>query len=216
MKRLSKRLKLLIALASLMFASALTVSPALASPDAYGSGYYGECPYSADSSNCDISISNSAFTLGLNITPSLSTSCTIQSDQVSVSTFDPNGYTLNISDQSSNNNLLNQNGSSSDVPATSATLASPQTLTDDWGFREDSWQSFGSGPTTSQTNGSSSSLSFAQVPPSGTNYELATTSSGNNDSPISTTVWYGICADNNLTIPNGYYSSTIIYTATAN
>ncbi|HUD06482.1 MAG TPA: hypothetical protein VMR34_01210 [Candidatus Saccharimonadales bacterium] len=215
MNKIHKKRKFIIPFVSVLLLCS-TVVPALASPNSYGSGYYGECPYSSNTSNCDISISNSAFTLNLNITPSLSTSCTIQSDQVSVSTYDPNGYTLNVSDESANNNLLNDNGSGSDVPATSATLSSPQTLINDWGFREDGWQSFGSGPTSSETNGASSSLLFAKIPPTGTNYELATTSSGNNNSPLSTTVWYGICANNNLTIPNGYYASTLIYTATAN
>ena len=182
----------------------------------YGTGDYGECPYSASSAGCSISISNNGFTLFLNITPSSSGSCTIQSDLVTVSTYDPGGYTLTLINTSTSPGLYNVLGTGSNIPATSGTSASPVALSDTWGYRVDSWGNFGSGPTSTETNGApNSSLHFAKTEPSnGTADTIAQTSTLNTSS--NTTIWYGVCLDNSLSIPTGTYSSTIEYTATAN
>ena len=182
----------------------------------YGQGDYGYCPYSASSTGCDISISNNGFTLFLNVTPSPAGSCTIQDDQVSVSTYDPNGYTLTLANEATNTSMLANDGSSNSIPASSGTPTTPQPLVDNWGYRVDGWSNFGAGPTTAETDGpSSNSITFAGTQPSsGTADVIAQTSSLT--STTTTTVWYGICLDNNLSVPSGSYSSTVEYTATAN
>lgn len=182
----------------------------------YGQGDYGYCPYSSSSTSCDISISNNGFTLFLNVTPSAGGSCTIQNDQVTVSTYDPNGYTLTLANEATNTAMLANDGSSNSVPASSGTPASPIPLLDSWGYRVDNWSNFGAGPTTAAINSpSNSSITFAGTQPSnGTADVIAQTSTLN--STVTSTVWYGICLDNNLNITSGSYSSTVEYTATAN
>ncbi len=195
----------------LFVSSALPVSATV-----YGAGDYGECPYSAASTNCDIAISNNGFTLFLNVTPSLSGSCTRQSDQVTVNTYDPNGFALSLANDGTNINLNDIEGSANNIPATSGNLASPLALSDTWGYRVDGAGGFGSGPTTAVTNAApDSSIKFAKTQPSsGTADTILNTSTLN--SSVSSTIWYGVCLDNSLTIPPGTYASTIRYTATAN
>ena len=215
-----KSVKIKIVLITLAFISVVisfAVYPVFATT--YGQGYYGECLYGTNSDTCDISISNNGFTLFLNVTPSSGGSCTIQSDQVSVTTYDPNGYTLTLANESTNTSLLNTDGSSPTIATSSGTPASPQALVDNWGYRVDGWSNFGAGPTSPETNApSNSSLKFAGTQPSnGTADTIAQSSSVTNPfSPTTTTIWYGICADNSLNVPSGSYTSTVEYTATAN
>jgi hypothetical protein len=207
-------IKWVVAVSLLLTIVAIPIVPVLAH-NYYGSGYYGECLYSSPSSTCDISISNNSFTLLLGVQPTPSGSCTIQSDQVSVSTYDPSGYTLTLANGATNAGLLN--GSYS-VPASSGTPASPQALTDTWGYRVDGLSSFGAGPTSAQTNASPSGITFAGTEPSNLTADtIATTSAAPIPyGSVPTTIWYGVCADTNLNIPEGSYTSTVLYTATAN
>jgi hypothetical protein len=148
----------------------------------------------------------------LDVTPTSSGSCTIQSDTATVFTDDTNGYTLTLADSSTNTALVN--GSSS-ISATSGTLSSPTTLTgNSWGYRVDGLGSFGSGPTTGQSNVTHGSALFAGIEASDLAADTIATTSGAADPAVTTTVWYGACADTSLS--NGAYTTQVIYTAVAN
>lgn len=192
-------------------------APVFATTNSYGSGDYGECAYSASSSTCSISISNNGFTLLMNVTPTPGGSCTIQSDQVTVSTYDPNGYSLTLGNASTNNTMQDTDNSGNDIPATAGTLSLPIALADAWGYRVDSAANFGSGPTSAETNGApNSSLYFANTEPSSNSPDTIVDTSTLDSSPSPTTVWYGVCLDNGLSVPTGTYASTVQYTVTAN
>lgn len=175
---------------------------------AYGSGTYGSCQYSAA---CSITISSSG-SLALNVTPTLSGACTIQSDTVSVLTDDANGYTLTLNDSSTNTSLVYGGAS---INATSGSFASPAVLAANaWGYRVDSLGSFGAGPTTSQTNVAPTSGTFAALESSTATPDTLANTSAVADPAQNTTVWYGVCA--NTTVASGAYTSQVIYTAVAN
>jgi hypothetical protein len=174
----------------------------------YDSGTYGSCQYGVA---CSISLSSNG-NLSLNVTPSTSGSCTIQSDSASVLTDDSDGYSLTLSDSSTNTSLIN--GSNS-ISATSGSYSSPTALSgNSWGYRVDGQGSFGSGPTTSQTNSAHSSTVFASIKSNLNTAETIATSSTAADPAITTKVWYGACA--NTSVASGTYSSQVIYTAVAN
>ncbi len=157
-----------------------------------------------------ISISTSG-TVNLAITPTGTGSATSASDTVSVSTNSSNGYGLQLNDNDANTNLVN---GANNIPASTGTWASPiATLANNtWGYRIDGAGSFGTGPTSAQTNVSSLTGKYAAVPALASPQTIkttATTASGD-----TTTVWYGAMAD--TTKPNGTYTDTVVYTATAN
>jgi hypothetical protein len=213
-KRLRKS-KLFLSISTLLFILAIPTVPVLAH-NYYGSGYYGECLYSSPSTSCDISISNNSFTLSLPVQPTPNGLCTIQSDQISVSTYDPSGYTLTLDNTSTSTGLLN--GSNS-IPASAGTPSSPQALANTWGYRVDGLSGFGSGPTSAETNAAiNNSITFAGAKSSSLTADtIAQTSSVPTPYlPVSTTVWYGVCANTTLAIPQGSYQATVLYTATAN
>jgi hypothetical protein len=174
----------------------------------YGSATYGVCSYGAA---CSISVTSNG-TVSLNVTPAAGGRCTIQSDSVAVLTDDSNGYTLTLADSGTNTALIN--GASS-INATSGTFASPTALTaDTWGYRVDGVGSFGSGPTTAQSNISPPSWLFAGVEPSTSSADTIASTSAAADPAQTTTVWYGACAD--TLVASGTYTSQVIYTAVAN
>jgi hypothetical protein len=174
----------------------------------YGSGSYGLCAYGTA---CSISLTSNGL-VSLAVTPAIGGKCTIQSDTASVLTDDTNGYTLTLADNSTNTSLIN--GSYS-IPATSGTFSSPATLTSDsWGYRIDGLGSFGSGPTTGQTNISPGSALFAAIEASNVSPDTLANTSTSADPAVSTTVWYGACA--NLSVANGTYTTNVTYTALAN
>ncbi|MGH7234541.1 MAG: hypothetical protein ACREF7_03820 [Candidatus Saccharimonadales bacterium] len=174
----------------------------------YGSGAYGSCEYGVD---CSISLSSNG-TVSLAVTPTSSGSCTIQSDTATVLTDDTNGYTLTLGDSSTNTSLIN--GSSS-INATTGTIGSPAALSgNSWGYRVDGLGSFGSGPTTGQINVGHSGTLFAGIEASDLTADTIASTSGAADPAVSTTVWYGACAD--TTVSSGNYTSQVIYTAVAN
>lgn len=174
----------------------------------YGSGAYGSCEYGV---SCSISLSSNG-TVSLGVTPSSSGSCTIQSDTVTVFTDDTNGYTLTLADNGTNTALVN--GATS-INATGGTITSPSTLSgNSWGYRVDGLDSFGSGPTINQTNVSRNSTLFAGIEASDQLPDTIAVTSGAADPAVTTTVWYGACAD--TTVSSGNYSTQVIYTAVAN
>lgn len=156
----------------------------------------------------------SISTLGsvnLDITPTSSGSASSASDTVTVSTNDTAGYTLQLADADSSDTLTSGTNT---IAASTGTLAIPVTLAvNSWGFRVDSSTlAFGAGPTTAQTNAASLTGKWAAVPVSGSADTIkSTTAVASGDT---TTVWYG--ADVDSTVPNGTYTDTVTYTATAN
>lgn len=173
----------------------------------FGSGTYGACQYNT----CSISISTSG-TVSLNVTPAPAGACTTQSDNVSVLTDDPNGYTLTLANSSTNQSLVN---GSATINTTNATQASPAALAaNSWGYRVDGIGGFGSGPTSSQTNINLNSTTFAQVPASNAPPDVLANTSVAADPAVSTTVWYSVCA--NTTETSGTYLSQVTYSAITN
>ena len=174
----------------------------------YGSGSYGSCEYGSVCSVTLISNGN----VSLNVTPTPSGNCTIQSDSASVQTDDTNGYTLTLADNGTNTSLIN---GAKTIAAGSGTFASPAVLANSsWGYRVDGLGSFGSGPTTSQSNVSSSSNTFAAIEASNASADTIAATSTAADPAIATTVWYGVCADTSVT--SGSYVTQVTYTAVAN
>ncbi len=82
-----------------------------------------------------------------------------------------------------------------------------------WGYRVDGIGGFGAGPTSAQSSAAiSGSIKFAAVPATGSPNTIKTTTG--TASSDTTSVWYGIAA--NTTQPNGTYTNSVTYTATAN
>jgi hypothetical protein len=188
---------------------ALCSGQAIAYPSGeYGSGTYGSCEYGVA---CSISLSSNG-SVNISVTPTSSGSCTIQSDSATVFTDDTNGYTLTLADSGTNTALVNGSGT---INATTGTTTSPTTLTgNSWGYRVDGLGGFGSGPTTSQSNASRGSTLFAGIEASDQLADTIATTSGAADPAVTTTVWYGACAD--TTVSSGAYTTQVIYTAVAN
>lgn len=200
-------MKRLLALAIALFLAIIIIAPAATEAINYGSGTYGSCTYSI----CGITISASGG-VNLNLTPTTGGSCTIQNNVVSVLTDDSNGYTLQLSNSTTNNSLVD--GSSS-IGASTGTQASPIALIiNSWGYRVDGVGGFGSGPTTAQTNISPPATTFAQVPAQPTQPDTIATTSVAADPAVNTTVWYGACV--NFTIPAGSYTTQVTYSAVTN
>jgi hypothetical protein len=186
----------------------LLVSFSASAESNYSSGSYGACQYNT----CGISLTTSN-TVNLNTIPTASASCTISSDNVSVLTDASTGYSLSINDFNTDNNLDGSLGGT--IPSLSATSSSPATLSSDtWGYRVDGVLGFGTGPTSSQANGSVPSLVFAQVPVSTSVGDIIASSTVAADPAVSTSVWYGLCAD--VSIPSDTYSDNVVYTAVVN
>lgn len=180
---------------------------ALAS-NAYGSGAYGTCQYNS----CGITLTSSG-TVADNVAPGLGTTCTVQSDSVSVTTDSSTGYSLSLNDGAANSRMNGSNGGV--IAAGTGTSSSPAMLAaNQWGYRVDGLGGFGSGPTTASTNGSIPPVAFAGVPNSLTSPDVIVNSANPADPAVTTPVWYGVCA--NTAIPNGTYSSAVTYTAVVN
>lgn len=156
-----------------------------------------------------ISVSTST-TVSVSLTPTSGGVVSSNSDSVSVSTNDTLGYTLTLADSDTNTNLVS---GSNNIAAHGGTQASPTALASNtWGYRIVSVGGFGGTAYSAETNNGSSTSTWAGVPSSAAPNTIKTTSTtASNDA---TTVWYGVNA--NSSQPNGTYSDTITYTATAN
>ena len=173
----------------------------------YGSGNYGNCDYGA----CTITLTSGGST-NVNVAPTPAGKCTVQSDTPSVLTDSTVGYSLTMTTSTTNNAMT---GSSGSIAASNGTAASPVTLAmNTWGYRVDGLGGFGSGPTSAQNSGSIPSVSFAGVPPSNLAGTAVASSSGPANPAVTTTVWYGVCADSS--VPSGSYATTVTYTAVTN
>lgn len=158
-----------------------------------------------------ISAMTSGPTVTADVTPTGSGAQTISSDTVTISTNNTLGYTLQLADSDTTTTLTS---GSNTIAASLGTQASPiAQAVNTWGYRVDGVGGFGAGPTSSQSSAAIGSIKFAGVPASnGTASTIKTTSTtAANDT---TTVWYGVAA--NTTQPNGTYTDSVTYTATAN
>ena len=173
----------------------------------YGSGTYNNCAYGGP---CSISIVTSG-SVNISLLPTTSSVYSIQKDAVVVQTDNPLGYNLSLESSSASSTSLVNGGYT--LAASSGTPASPQVLQlNTWGFRIDGSAGFGAGPTTSATNATSSSLTFAGLTLNGspqTIYTRNVASAGGGDT---IDVWYGTRA--NTSVASGTYQQTVIYTAT--
>jgi hypothetical protein len=205
-----KHLKLaryIIAFGFLLLFFGLGTQYAQAANDAYGDGNYGACTYDA----CPITISSTG-TVAVNVLPTASTKCTTQSDAVGVTTDSSTGYTLSLNDSTTNSDLV---GTSASISAISGSQSSPAALTaNTWGYRVDSVGGFGAGPTSASSNTATSSTTFAPVPTSIQTPDTLVSSGSPADPTVTTTVWYGACA--NTSIPAGTYTDSVVYTAVIN
>jgi len=155
-----------------------------------------------------ISITTSG-SVTLNVTPVSGGSQTSASDTVSVSTNNSTGYYLTLADSDADTDL--ENGANA-IVAHAGTQASPTALANNrWGYRVDGAGGFSTGGAV-ENNVTSSSITYAGVPASGSPNTIKTT--GTTASGDTTTVWYAVKAD--TTNPNGTYSDTVTYTATTN
>lgn len=156
-----------------------------------------------------ISITTSG-TVNLNVTPTASGSATSAADTVTVATNDSDGYTLVLEMEGESTDL--ENGSD-DIPAHAGTQGTPTTLANNtWGYRVASVGGFGAGNMTPQSNQENLAGTFAGVPENGSPNTIKTTSAPT--SGDATTVLYGVKADTSN--PDGTYTNTVVYTATAN
>ena len=160
--------------------------------------------------NANLGSTISLTTLGsvtLNVTPVAGGSQTSSSDTVSVSTNNSSGYDLTLADSDANNNLVN---GGSNIAAHAGTRTTPSVLANNrWGYRVDNIGGFGTGGA-AQSNVTSSSITYAGVPISGSPDNIRSTTA--TASGEATTVWYAVKAD--TTNPNGTYADTVTYTAT--
>jgi hypothetical protein len=157
-----------------------------------------------------ISLLTSNGTVNVNAIPTSGGVQTIASDTVTVSTNDSAGYTLKLGETGAATALTSGGNT---IPASSGTQTSPVAeAVNTWGYRVDGVGGFGSGPTSGASNQAIGSSTFAAVAASGAPNTIATTST--TASNATTTVWYGLAV--NTTIPNGTYTNSVTYTATAN
>lgn len=158
-----------------------------------------------------ISLLTTDGTVHVDVVPNGAGTQTVSNDTVTVSTNDPAGYMLQLGETSGSSNLVSGGDT---IPPSSGTQGTPVAMSvNTWGYRVDGVGGFGAGPTSSQSSTAiSGSIKFAAVPATGSPNTIKTTSSaGANDT---TSVWYGVAA--NTTQPNGTYTNSVTYTATAN
>lgn len=174
----------------------------------YGRGLYGTCNFGEG--GCTISLATSD-TVALSLTPTATGVYTIDNDAVEVTTNSDDGFTLSIeSDAPDSSDLEGDDGV---IAPVSGSPASPATLDmNQWGYRVDGMFGFGAGPTSAAQNQSSSSLTFAGLPLSGSPAILATLDESA-PAGIVVDVWYGVRGD--TSIPSGAYTRTLTYTAVA-
>lgn len=173
----------------------------------YGSGNFGNCDYGS----CTITLTSSGIA-SMAVVPTPAGKCTVQSDGVSVLTDSTTGYSLTMTTNSISNAMTSGVGN---ITASSGTPAVPAILSmNTWGYRVDSLGSFGAGPTTTQNSGSIPSVTFAGVPANNQAPAQIASSSSPANPAVTTTAWYGVCA--NSTVPSGNYTTTITYTAVTN
>ncbi len=157
-----------------------------------------------------ISLLTTSGTVNINATPTGSGVQTISNDTVTVSTNDVAGYTLQLAETGASSTL---NSGANNIAASSGSQAVPiAQAINTWGYRVDGIGGFGAGPTSGQTNAAVGAIKFAGVPATASPNTIKTTATtASNDT---TSVWYGVAV--NTSTPNGTYTNSVTYTATAN
>lgn len=165
-----------------------------------------------------ISITTSG-TVTLNITPTGAGSYTSAADTVTVGTNSTAGYTLKLNDNDAEAALVHTVQTTNKLTAVSGTIAVPAALAvNQFGFRlNDSGATtgFGTGYGAAETNQASlGSDKWAAIPlaSDSTTNTIRVTSAANASDAVS--VYYGASAD--FSKPQGTYSDSVLYTATAN
>jgi len=153
---------------------------------------------------------SSVSPVAFSMTPTASGVVSSASDTVTVSTNSTAGYTLTLMDVDATTSL--QSGGNN-ITAHAGTQASPTALANGtWGYRVVGVGGFGASAYTGETDAGSSTSTWAGVPANGSANTLKTTAvTASNDT---TTVWYGAKVTSSQ--PNGIYTDTVRYTATAN
>ncbi|HTE22461.1 MAG TPA: hypothetical protein VK674_05480 [Candidatus Limnocylindria bacterium] len=147
-------------------------------------------------------------TLGA-LTPDATGRQSTNTDVVTVSTNDGDGFTLTLQDADATRTLVSGGNS---FAASAGTPAVPITLVNNaWGWRVDGLSSFGAGPGAVISNAVPSALTYAGIPANASPFTLATTAAPGSDV---TDVWYSARA--NDTQPTGTYTDIVTYTATVN
>lgn len=150
-------------------------------------------------------------TVAINITPTGSGAASSASDTVTISTNHSAGYNLVLKD-SDTTLTLTKGGDT--IANHTGTFASPSTLANNsWGYRVDGAGTFGSGPTSAETNQANLAGTWAGIKSSSVAGDTLKTTATTAANDV-TTVWYGVKAD--TTKPNGAYTNTVTYTATTN
>jgi hypothetical protein len=188
----------------------VVATPALVGAQStYGSGTYGTCTYNA----CGITFGSDP-TVNIDVTPAAgATTCSVGSGQVQVSTDSSTGYTLSMADTDTDTAL--ENGGTGTIASAAGTSASPVALSaNKWGYRVDSINGFGAGPTSAISNASIPAVNFAAIPSSAATPDTIATSTSAASPYVSTYVWFGLCAD--ASQPNGAYSDSVTYTVVVN
>lgn len=151
----------------------------------------------------------STGTVNLGITPVAGGSQTSDSDTVTVATNNSTGFNLTLQNNDADTEL--KNGSDA-IAAHSGTPAAPSALASNtWGYAvagdnfDVSYTAFANQPT--------STTLWAGVPANGAPVTLKNTTTPATPDDV-TTVWYSAKAD--TTLPDGTYTDTVLYTATAN
>jgi hypothetical protein len=160
-------------------------------------------------------------TVNVNVSSASGVKQTVNTDTVTISTNDANGYTLTLQDSDATVTL---GSGGNTIPAHSGTTTTPSLMSaaNVWGFHIDNdgikWCSSGTtcgstfGTTLSTNQTASATLKFAAMPASGSPYTIKTTSA--TASGDTTSVWYGVNVD--PTQASGTYTDSVTYTATAN
>lgn len=153
--------------------------------------------------------SSGTVTLGA-ITPTSGGLQSTNDDVVSGDTNDGGGYNVTLQENSASSTAM-LSGSNT-LPTSAGTTTSPVGLAaNTWGWRMDGVAGFGSGPTSTISNASPSSLTYAAIPANASPYTIINTSSAGSSS---TDVWYSAMV--NTSQPSGAYSTTVLYTFATN
>lgn len=156
-------------------------------------------------------VNTGTSTVTIGVSPTASAAMSSASDEVSVSTNSTTGYTLKLGNGDTNLNLVS---GGNNITPDAGTFASPSATlsTNAWGYRVDGAGTFGAGPTSAETNVTSSTYKWAGVPTAASPDTIkATAVTASSDL---TKFWYGVKVDN--TKPTGVYTDTVTYTATVN
>lgn len=207
--RLPVGVKTPLLLASIAVCLMVLVAPVRAIP--YGSGDYGTCIYEGSATACSITITTSG-TVSLSVTPTSSGVYTTASDNVTVGTNASTGYTLTLRDTDTSTNLTS--GADTIAPSAGTQALPVVRALGTWGYRVDGIGGFGAGPTSAESNVSSSSYTFAGVPASSQSANTIASSANAANPAVVTKVWYGVRLD--TTTPSGVYTDQVVYTATTN